>query len=145
MGKLNSSDITASDSFGGDTGIVQITDIHHVSFIVNDLQRALEFYSDLLNIEQKHNRPEMGFSGAWLKINDSQEIHLLELDNPDPTSGRPTHGGRDRHAAFNVKDLSPLKAALDRNNIAYTLSMSGRAALFTRDPDGNALEFIQAS
>jgi glyoxylase I family protein len=32
--------------------------------------------------------------------------------------------------------------ALDGARIAYTLSRSGRAALFCRDPDGNALEFI---
>jgi len=28
--------------------------------------------------------------------------------------------------------------------VAFTLSQSGRSALFCRDPDGNALEFVQA-
>jgi len=29
------------------------------------------------------------------------------------------------------------------NDISFTMSSSGRKALFCRDPDGNALEFIQ--
>ncbi len=123
--------------------MINITRIHHVSFIVKDLQIALKFYCDLLCIEKKTTRPTMPFNGAWLKINDIQEIHLLELDNPDPTEGRPDHGGRDRHAAFNIETIKPLQKILDDNSIAYTMSKSGRPALFTRDPDGNALEFIE--
>ena len=105
---------------------------------------SLEFYCNLLKLEQKTNRPEMAFKGAWLKVTDIQEIHLLELNNPDPIEGRPEHGGRDRHAAFTIKDLAPLQAKLDESGIPYTMSKSGRSALFTRDPDSNALEFIQS-
>ncbi|MEE9352554.1 MAG: VOC family protein [Thiotrichaceae bacterium] len=123
--------------------MINITKIHHVSFIVKDLEASLRFYCGLLNIEKKTTRPNMPFNGAWLKINDIQEIHLLELNNPDPTENRPDHGGRDRHAAFSIQTLAPLQAILDKNVIPYTMSLSGRAALFTRDPDGNALEFIE--
>jgi len=35
-----------------------------------------------------------------------------------------------------------LAGRLDAAGISYTPSRSGRAALFCRDPDGNALEFI---
>jgi glyoxylase I family protein len=31
---------------------------------------------------------------------------------------------------------------LNQAGVTYTLSQSGRRALFCRDPDGNALEFI---
>jgi hypothetical protein len=37
----------------------------------------------------------------------------MELPNPDPITGRPEHGGRDRHAAFSIHKLAPLKARLD--------------------------------
>nr|XP_010915205.1 uncharacterized protein LOC105040397 isoform X3 [Elaeis guineensis] len=57
--------------------------------------------------------------------------------------GRPEHGGRDRHACIAIRDVSKLKAIFDRAGIRYTLSRSGRPAIFTRDPDGNALEFTQ--
>ena len=63
----------------------------------------------------------------------------------DPVDGRPAHGGRDRHCAFTVSDLDRLRRRLDADGVAYTLSRSGRRALFCRDPDGNALEFIEAA
>lgn len=64
----------------------------------------------------------------------------MELPNPDPVSGRPEHGGRDRHVAFTISDLAPLKGRLDAAGHTYTMSKSGRAALFCRDFDGNAFE-----
>ncbi len=115
--------------------------IHHVSLIVADTRRALGFYMGVLGMETAE-RPDLGFPGAWLRIG-SRQIHLLELPNPDPRTGRPEHGGRDRHLAMTVRDLDSLIADLETAGVAYTLSRSGRRALFCRDPDGNALEFIE--
>jgi hypothetical protein len=61
----------------------------------------------------------------------------------DPTTGRPDHGGRDRHVAFSISNLDPLIASLDEKKITFTMSMSGRRALFCRDLDGNAFEFME--
>jgi glyoxylase I family protein len=72
-----------------------------------------------------------------------QQIHLLQLDNPDPTSGRPEHGGRDRHVAFHCSNVDDLRDQLEKSGMVYTMSISGRRALFCRDRDGNALEFIE--
>lgn len=41
-------------------------------------------------------------------------IHLMELPNPDPLTGRPEHGGRDRHACIAIRDVSKLKAIFDK-------------------------------
>jgi len=68
---------------------------------------------------------------------------LLELPNPDPSDGRPAHGGRDRHVALTVRDVAATAAALERAGVGYTRSRSGRPALFCRDPDGNALELVE--
>jgi glyoxylase I family protein len=73
---------------------------------------------------------------------------LLYLLHPCSRPGTPahpcaSHGGRDRHVALTVADLEPLKAALERSGVSYTTSRSGRRALFCRDPDGNAIEFIE--
>lgn len=118
-----------------------LTEILHVSVIVADTERALGFYRDVLGLRLDPRRPDLGYPGAWLDVG-SQQIHLLEVPNPDPTTDRPPHGGRDRHAAFAVDDFDSLRAALDRAGIPYTLSKSGRRALFCRDPDGNTLELI---
>lgn len=114
--------------------------LHHISLIVADTARALAFYRDLLGLPQVE-RPDLGFPGAWLGV-DGQQIHLLELPNPDPVTGRPDHGGRDRHVAFAVDDLPGLLASLEAASIPCTHSRSGRPAVFCRDPDGNAVELI---
>ncbi|GMJ02619.1 hypothetical protein HRI_003931100 [Hibiscus trionum] len=43
--------------------------------------------------------------------------------------------------AVTVMLVSKLQAILDKAGITHTLSRSGRPAIFTRDPDANALEF----
>ncbi|MFZ1575525.1 MAG: VOC family protein [Chromatiaceae bacterium] len=121
----------------------EIIGIHHASLFVADTARALAFYRDLLGLAVIAERPDLGFPGAWLRVG-AQQIHLLELPNPDPVTGRPDHGGRDRHLALVVRDLDALAERLEQAGIPYSRSRSGRAALFCRDPDANALEFIPA-
>ena len=123
---------------------MRILRLHHVSVIVADTERALSFYHDLLGLAVDPARPDLGYPGAWLSIGD-QQIHLLELPNPDPVDGRPAHGGRDRHVALTIDDLDALAVRLDAAGIVYTRSRSGRRALFCRDLDGNAVEAIESA
>jgi glyoxylase I family protein len=116
--------------------------LHHVSLLIADTQRSLGFYRDILGLEIDPTRPHLGFPGVWLKVGD-QHIHLLELDNPDALAERPAHGGRDRHTAFVVDDLEALRTRLEDAGIDYSLSRSGRTALFCRDPDQNTIELIE--
>ncbi|BBP00896.1 VOC family protein [Sulfuriferula nivalis] len=115
--------------------------LRHVSLIVADLPRARGFYEGILDLIPNPSRPEMSFTGVWYDIGDTQ-IHLMCLPNPEQGLTRPAHGGRDRHAAFTVTDVALLASRLDAAGIHYTMSQSGRAALFCRDPDDNALEFV---
>ncbi len=121
-----------------------LNDILHASLIVEDTTRALGFYHDILNLEIDPARPDLGYPGAWLNVG-QQQVHLLEVPNPDPISGRPAHGGRDRHIAFAVGDLDEIITTLEKANVPYTASRSGRRVLFCRDPDGNALELIETT
>jgi glyoxylase I family protein len=121
---------------------MQIHSIHHVSLLVADTRRALDFYVGVLGLERDKQRPNLGFPGAWLQVNTDQQIHLLELDNPYAGANLPEHGGRDRHAAFSITGLDELAGRLGQAGIPFRMSSSGRQALFCRDPDGNTLEFI---
>lgn len=120
---------------------MKITEFLHTSVLVSNLAEARKFYEGVLELKPSPNRPEMAFDGVWYEIG-AQQIHLLALPNPDPVRGRPEHGGRDRHIALGVDDLDQLKRALEQAGIPYTMSRSGRPALFCRDPDGNALELV---
>lgn len=116
----------------------------HASLLVSDLDRARAFYENLLGLSPVPDRPDLGFPGVWYEVGNAQ-IHLLCLPNPDPADHRPEHGGRDRHTALAVTGWDALKSALEAADIPYTLSRSGRRALFCRDPDGNALELVETA
>ena len=122
--------------------MASITAIHHVSLLVSDTRQSLDFYQGVLGLEINDARPELGYPGAWLQLGAAQ-IHLLEL--PDPLTGLalPDHGGRDRHVALSVSNLDTLQRSLENAAVPYTLSRSGRRALFCRDPDGNAIELVE--
>lgn len=116
--------------------------LHHVSFIVSDITKADVLYGKILGLPSDE-RPDLGFPGLFYQLGHGQQLHLMQLDNPDAASIRPYHGGRYRHLALAVSSLADIQHKLDGAGLAYTLSASGRAALFCYDFDGNSIEVIQ--
>ncbi|GMR01520.1 MAG: VOC family protein [Gammaproteobacteria bacterium] len=116
--------------------------IDHCSLIVANTSKALEFYKGILDLEIDESRPDPGYPGAWLQAGNGQ-IHLLEVPNPDSVKNRPEHGGRDHHVALQVSDMNTVIQRLEKADINYSKSKSGRAALFCRDFDGNAIELVE--
>jgi len=126
------------------TGRLKYHGVHHVALLVSNLERSLEFYQGILGLEINPDRPhnKLPYRGEWLWIG-PEMIHLMELPNPDPLTGRPEHGGRDRHFCVGVADIKPLVEKLQAAGVKYTMSMSGRPAVFFRDPDMNCLEVVE--
>ena len=121
-----------------------ITALLHAGLLVSDLARAKAFYESVLGLAPYPNRPDLPYPGEWYDLGGGgQQLHLMQLANPDADSVRPEHGGRDRHIALAVRDMAALKSRLDAAGVKYTASKSGRAALFCRDPDANTLEFVE--
>lgn len=119
----------------------QYAGLHHVSLLVSDLARATDFYLRVLGLEQDHTRPDMAFPGIWLNIG-AQQIHLISLGETSNGSAG-DQPGRDAHFAISVQNINEIAKMLKREGIEFHISKSGRKALFCRDPDGNAIEFIQ--
>ena len=119
----------------------QYAGLHHVSLLVSDLSRSCDFYLRVLGLEQDHTRPDMAFQGIWLNIG-AQQILLISLDKTSTgcAEGDP---GRDAHFAISVRNINKIAEMLKREGVESHISKSGRKALFCRDPDGNAIEFIQ--
>ena len=122
---------------------IQIAALLHAGLLVSDLARAKVFYESVLGLKRIADRPALPYPGEWYDLGAGQQLHLMNLPNPDAASIRPGHGGRDRHIALAVRDMAALKSRLDAAGVAYTTSQSGRAALFCRDPDRNTLEFVE--
>jgi catechol 2,3-dioxygenase-like lactoylglutathione lyase family enzyme len=109
--------------------------VHHVSINVSDVERSVVFYVDVLGGKIRHDRPELGFDGAWLDFGD-QQVHLLE-GAPPPAVGQ--------HFALAVSDLDAAVASLRARGIEITDAVAigaGRQS-FLSDPDGNAVELHQ--
>jgi catechol 2,3-dioxygenase-like lactoylglutathione lyase family enzyme len=121
----------------------EITALLHAGLLVSDLARARAFYESVLGLTRIPDRPALPYPGEWYELGAGQQLHLMNLPNPDAASVRPAHGGRDHHIALAVCDMVALKSRLDAAGVAYTVSQSGRAALFCRDPDANTLEFVE--
>lgn len=106
--------------------------VHHVSINVDDVAAALVFYTDLLGFEQRADRPDFGFPGAWLDAG-AQQLHLIEGSPPE---------ARGQHFAVQVEGLDRVVAELRRRGVKVSDPMpvgSSRQA-FLDDPSGNAIE-----
>ena len=95
--------------------------VHHVSIMVPDVEKALDFYTDVLGLEQRPDRPELGIGGAWLDAG-PQQLHLVEGETPP---------GLGQHFALLVEvgDPRPIGRSLQS---------------FVSDPSGNLIELHQA-
>jgi glyoxylase I family protein len=119
--------------------------LHHVSLLIADLARSQQFYQQILGLSLIE-RPDLRFDGIWFALSDdaSQQLHLLLLPENMTPRTLPEHVGRDAHFALLVDDLSRFIERIEKAGIVYTMSRSGRDALFLRDPDGHGIELIAA-
>lgn len=120
--------------------------LHHCGVIVKNTEISKNFYLNVFGFtDVTHLRPNtLPYPGAFIQCGVSQ-IHLMELPNPDEASIRPAYGGRDRHIAISVNSIELLSKRLASHGLEFKVSSSGRSALFCRDPDGNAYEFVEDS
>jgi catechol 2,3-dioxygenase-like lactoylglutathione lyase family enzyme len=111
---------------------VQPLGIHHVSINVHDTGAAVEFYTGVLGLTLRSDRPDFGFGGAWLDLA-GQQVHLLELAVPED---------RGQHFAIAVADLDAAVQELRARgvDVADPKSVGTGRQAFVRDPSGNLVE-----
>jgi catechol 2,3-dioxygenase-like lactoylglutathione lyase family enzyme len=118
---------------------MNISKLLHAALLVNDLQRAREFYAGVLGLKEK-SRQNLDFDGAWYDLG-ANELHLMVVpDALPPAEQRPR---RDYHVAFLVDDYEAAKARLTKLGIPFREGRRGFPQLFVRDPDGNLVELQQ--
>jgi catechol 2,3-dioxygenase-like lactoylglutathione lyase family enzyme len=111
--------------------------VHHVSINVNDVDAALDFYTGVLGLRARTDRPDFGFGGAWLDAG-GQQVHLIEGTVPS---------GNGEHFALLVADLAATISELRERGLevsdASPVGTSRQA--FLSDPSGNLIELHQTA
>jgi len=106
--------------------------VHHVSINVRDAAEGLAFYTDVMGLRERDDRPNFSFGGSWLDIGD-QQVHLIE-------AAVPTDCGQ--HFAIQVGDIDAAVTDLRGRGVEVSEPRpvaSGRQC-FLRDPSGNLIE-----
>ncbi|MCA1992360.1 MAG: VOC family protein [Coleofasciculus sp. S288] len=119
---------------------MQITQCLHAAVLVSDLEKAEHFYGNILGLSKVER--SLKYPGAWYQVGDFQ-VHLIIDPNAARALQNPEKWGRNPHIAFGVANLDEAKERLQAHGYESQLSASGRAALFTQDPDGNIIELSQ--
>jgi len=111
---------------------VQPLGIHHVSINVHDTAAAVAFYTDVLGLTVRSDRPDFSFGGAWLDLG-GQQVHLLEIAVPED---------RGQHFAIAVDDLdAAVRDIRDRGvEVSDPKPVGSARQSFLRDPSGNLVE-----
>ncbi len=121
--------------------------IHHQLVVVDDLEKAREFYRDLVGLTEI-KRPDTGRKGLWFGSL-SNELHIsvrADLTGFGPTEMPLNPGLRPgrlgRHIAFAMNGtLDEIGEYLDAAGVPYELGTAGLPQIFCEDPAGNLVEF----
>ncbi len=119
---------------------MQITQPLHSALLISNIEKSQHFYSTVLGLSKIDRK--LKFPGIWYQVGNFQ-IHLILTATLIPDAVDDEKFGRNRHLAFSVTNLEAAKEQLIAHNCAVQMSVSGRSALFTQDPDGNIIELSE--
>jgi catechol 2,3-dioxygenase-like lactoylglutathione lyase family enzyme len=146
----------------------RITSVEHVGLTVQDLDRSIKFYTEVLECTVSYEQEKqggylaeiVGYPGAHVRsvhlrppgATDRFEIELFEYREPRsvPRELEPCNVGN-AHICFGVDDLASVYQRLLEHGVEVfsppvaldTGVNKGGAALYAKDPDGITLELWQ--
>lgn len=115
--------------------------LDHVALHVRDVQRSCVFYERVLRLEQIP-RPAFAFPGAWFRLGEKQELHLIG-DRDAPVHSH----SRGNHYALLVDDIDQWEHYFRSEGIDYTprrIRPDGAFQIYVTDPDGHFIELCSA-
>ena len=125
--------------------MARVSKLLHTRYRVNDLEKTVKFYKDVLGLteESRHKSPR-GSELVFMKAPESEElIELCSFPASGPVQVQPDL----THLAFQVDDLE--KFAEEAKRKGYSLSdgptktSSGNVIAFIDAPEGYEIELIQ--
>jgi lactoylglutathione lyase len=123
----------------------KVTKLLHTRYRVNDLERTVKFYRDVLGLEEirRHKSPR-GSELVFLKATESKgEIEICHFPASDSVQVQPDL----THLAFEVESLEEFAKHLAKQGLKFsdgpTTSSSGTTFAFIDAPEGYEIELIQ--
>jgi len=117
-------------------------DFHHAAIRVTDVERARNFYMNVLGFQQIP-RPDVPSPGAWLSLGNAQ-VHLIHgpTNHADAEPGMATKP----HIAIVIDDFPNASAELEKHGIQHRVMIGSVAGsvILLQDPDGNAIELRES-
>ncbi|MCG7393203.1 VOC family protein [Microvirga sp. ACRRW] len=134
---------------------MEIDGLHHVALPCADLERSRRFYQEVLGLTEIP-RPALPVAGAWFRIGDHQELHLVVGDAQATFRSRKGMDANDIHFAIRVTSytqaLEALRAKGYREDadpddpLSIRTSMRvGYPQIYILDPDRNVIEINTTS
>jgi glyoxylase I family protein len=120
---------------------LHVSDLHHVSVSVTDLERAKRFYGEVLGLPELP-RPAFDFPGAWYALGERQ-LHLIIHNAQRSLRGTTDVDPRDGHLALRVDDVDTALERLRAHGVEVVESRVNPTPwqqLYLTDPDGNVVE-----
>ena len=123
----------------------KVTKLLHTRYRVNDLERTVKFYRDVLGLtEVRRHKSSRGSELVFLKTPGSEElIELCCFPAGGPVQVQPDL----THLAFEVASLADFEKHLARHGLKFsdgpTTSSSGTNFAFIDAPEGYEIELIQ--
>jgi lactoylglutathione lyase len=123
----------------------KVTKLLHTRYRVNDLERTVKFYRDVLGLEEiRRNKSPRGSELAFLKVPGSEEqIEITYFPGSSPVQVQPDL----THLAFEVDSLVEFEKHLTKHGLKFsdgpTTSSSGTTFAFIDAPEGYEIELIQ--
>jgi catechol 2,3-dioxygenase-like lactoylglutathione lyase family enzyme len=114
-------------------------ELNHVALHVRDVDKSREFYRQVLQLEPLP-RPAFTFPGAWFRLGQSQELHLIG-ERSEPVSSH----NRGNHFALRADNLDEWEAHFKKLGVHYLPRRNrpdGAQQLFVPDPDGHHVELF---
>lgn len=125
--------------------------ILHTMLRVGDLQRSLDFYTQVLNMKllRRKDYPDGRFTLAFVGYGDESETAVLELTHNWDTPSYQLGNGYG-HVAIEVDDAYKTCDEVSRRGGKVTraagpMKHGTTVIAFVEDPDGYKIEFIQRS
>ena len=122
-----------------------VTKLLHTRYRVNDLERTVKFYREILGLREvrRHKSPR-GSELVFLKAPKSdEEIEICHFPGSSSVSVQPDL----THLAFEVDSLDEFARHLAQHGLKYsdgpTTSSSGSTFAFVDAPEGYEIELIQ--